>query len=606
MHKHMGKSIDDLSEPVVPEKILGGIPLSDGIAFGKPLFLEAIATDIEEVTIEKGEVEGEVRRYQTALHRTRSDLERLEGADVAAQNTQVAHIVQAHLEMLKDPMLTTQVVDTIRKKQKNAEAVMQGIISEWTSHANFIKDDFFRERAKDIEFLSHRVLGNLREHLHRSLEELDDPRIVIAGEIASTDALEATPGIVAAFVTHDGAPTSHAAIIAKAKAIAYVSGIPLTLESLAGVERMIVDGTSGTVILNPTVATMDRYVEKRQAEMRKKAAWLKTRTSRPSMSDGTPIPLMANIGQTGEAEEAFSRGAEGIGLVRSEYLLLGEGHLDDEEGQFELYQKIARACQDYPATIRTLDIAQEDLARRVGEERPEMPALYRGLRWLLKNDAIFREHLRAILRASAYGKLKVMFPMVTDIAEFDQAAALVREVKDELRKEHIQFNEEIQIGCMIENPAAAVVSDAFAEKADFFSIGTNDLTQFCIATDRRTQINNDLFSPMHPVVVRLIDRIVRAGHAAGIEVCACGDAAANPRYTALFLGLGIDSLSMPISQFDEIKHVLAHIDREYAAALAEKALQISSGGEMARFLSKAYEKVMAKSELESDVIPTES
>jgi len=587
---------DERDEPVVPERVLQGVPLSDGIAFGKPLFFEAAHFEIEEITIEKTEVEGEVKRYQKALSQTRSDLERLEDAEAAAQNAQVAHIVQAHLEMLKDPMLTTQVVDTIRTTQKNAEAVMQGIIREWTAHANFIKDDFFRERAKDIEFLSHRVLGNLREHLRSSLEELEDPRIIIASEIASTDALEASPGVVAAFVTRDGAPTSHAAIIAKAKSIAYVMSAPLRPEDLLGVDRMIVDGTSGTVILNPTIETMDRYVEKRQAQMRKKATWLKNRAIKPQMSDGTPVCLMANIGQVHEANEAFNFGAQGIGLVRSEYLLLGEGNLDDEEGQFELYRGIARACQDYPATIRTLDIAQEDLARRVGEERPDMPALYRGLRWLLKNDEIFREHLRAILRASAYGKLKIMFPMVTDIAEFDQAIALVGEVKDELRKEHIHFDEAIQVGCMIENPAAAVVSDAFAKRCDFFAIGTNDLTQYSIATDRRSQINSDLFCPMHPVVVRLIDQVVRSAKEAGISVCACGDAASNPRYTALFLGLGVDSLSMPAGQFDEIKHLLAHIDRDYAKQVAKKALEIASGGEMSRFLNREYGKVMLKAE----------
>lgn len=587
---------DDLNEPAQPEKVIKGAALSGGIAFGKPLYLEMQAIEVEEVTLHKGDVEGEIKRYQAALNRTQSDLERLEGADVASQNVQVAHIVQAHLEMLKDPMLTTQVVDTIRETQKNAESVMQGIIKEWSSHTNFIKDDFFRERAKDIEFLSHRVLGNLREHLRSSLEELEDPRIVIASEIASTDALEASPGIVAAFVTRDGAPTSHAAIIAKAKSIAYVMGAPLAPEDLLGVERMIVDGTSGIVILNPTESTMDIYVEKRQKEMRRRAAWLKNRAAHPQMADGMPVELLANIGQVSEAKEAFERGARGIGLVRSEYLLLGEGHLDDEEGQFELYREIARSCQEYPAIIRTLDIAQEDLARRVGEERPDMPALYRGLRWLLKNEAVFREHLRAILRASAYGKLKIMFPMVTDIAEFDQASALVGEVKDELSKEHSHFDPDIEIGCMIENPAAAIVSDAFAKKCDFFAIGTNDLTQYSIATDRRSQINSDLFCPMHPVVVRLIDQVVRSAKASGIPVSACGDTASNPRYTALFLGLGVDHLSMPAGQFDEIKHLLAHIDMEYARDIAKAALEIASGGEMSRFLNKEYGKVMLKIE----------
>lgn len=562
------------------EQIFEGIGLSEGVAFGRALVIAQKSVDFEEVNIEQSEVESEVSRYQKALSRTRHQLESINENGPVGQSVQVSHIMQAHIEILKDPLLTTEVEKAIRSEQKNAEAVMQGIINEWQSHTSFLKDPFFAERSKDIQDLSHRVLGNLGVDISFSLDKLDERSVVVAPEIASMHALEASPDKVSAFVTKIGASTSHAAIIAKAKGIAYVTGIDL--DDVGLIERIIVDGKSGRVIINPTLKTLEMYEHREKERLKAKARGLKSRPEHIETRNGVYVKLMANIALAEEARGAIEEGAQGIGLVRSEYLIMGKGKLLGEEEQFALYQKIALASGTLPAIIRTLDISQDDLAELVGEAMPHSPALYRGLRWLLKNKDFFRSHLRAIVRASAYGNIKVMFPMVTDISELLEALAILSAVTKELGMTPLK------VGCMIENPAAALMSEVFARYVDFFAIGTNDLTQYSIATDRRFSFNKEVFCPMHPAVVRLIDAIVTAAKRAKIDVLACGDTSSSPAYAPLFIGLGIYTLSMPSRALNKMQRFVAKLDLEEAKAIAKEALKIESGAKMTKFLEEQY------------------
>ena len=587
----MEKQEDQISFPnassaqVQKEQTIFGIGLSSGIAFGRAEVISRKAVCLEEKTLPSEEVESEISRYKKALDRTQTELEAIHDSAPSVQNEQVSHIMQAHIEMLKDPLLTTEVENAIRSTQKNAEAVMHGLISAWQEHTSFQKDPFFKERSKDIQDLSHRVLSNLGVDVTFSLDKLDEMSIVVAPEIASIHALEAHPDKVSGFVTKIGASTSHAAIIAKARGTPYVTGVDLS--DAGEIERIIIDGDEGKVILNPSIQTIETYKKLQKEQMQRAVRLAKKAPLVFQMKKGPTVELMANIALAEEAKQAKEAGANGIGLVRSEYLIMGEGRLLGEEEQFHLYRRIAESTGELPAVVRTLDISQEDLAELAGEAMPASPALYRGMRWLLKNRTFFKEHLRAIVRASAFGCLKVMFPMVTDISELKEALQLLEEVTKELKLEPLS------VGCMIENPAAALMCEAFVKYVDFFAIGTNDLTQYSTATDRRFSFDREVFCPMHPAVVRLIARITSVALDHKIGVLACGDAASEPLYAPIFLGLGIRTLSMPSRCISSMGDYIQKLTLSEAEAAAHRALEIESGAEMAQFLEDFQKELLS-------------
>lgn len=575
---------ENFSPHVRQEQTIFGIGLSSGIAFGRAEIVSYQDVCLEEKTLPSEEVESEISRYKKALDRTQIELEAIHDSSPSVQNEQVSHIMQAHIEMLKDPLLTTEVENAIRSTQKNAEAVMHGLISAWQEHTSFQKDPFFKERSKDIQDLSHRVLSNLGVDVSFSLDKLDEMSIVVAPEIASIHALEAHPDKVSGFVTKIGASTSHAAIIAKARGTPYVTGIDLS--DAEGIERIIIDGDAGKVILNPSLKTIEAYKKVQKEQLHRAARLAKKAPSTFHMQGGPTIELMANIALAEETKQAKEAGANGIGLVRSEYLIMGEGRLLNEEEQFNLYREIAESTGELPAIVRTLDISQEDLAELAGEAMPASPALYRGMRWLLKNRSFFEGHLRAIVRASAYGNLKVMFPMVTDVSELKEALELLDKVTQELKVSPLS------VGCMIENPAAALLCEAFTKYVDFFAIGTNDLTQYSTATDRRFSFDREVFCPMHPVVVRLIARIAEVALEHKIGVLACGDAASDPLYAPIFLGLGLRTLSMPSRCISLMGDYISKLSLEEAQAAANHALEIESGAEMAQFLEDFQKELL--------------
>jgi phosphoenolpyruvate-protein phosphotransferase (PTS system enzyme I) len=575
--------MDASSSKMSEEQVIFGIGLSSGIAFGRAEVISYQDLCLEEKTLPSEEVESEVSRYKKALNRTQTELEAIHDSAPRVQNEQVSHIMQAHIEMLKDPLLTTEVENAIRTTQKNAEAVMHGLITAWQEHTSFQKDPFFKERSKDIQDLSHRVLSNLGVDASFSLDQLDEMSIVVAPEIASIHALEAHPDKVSGFVTRIGASTSHAAIIAKARGTPYVTGVDLS--DIQGIERIIIDGDTGKVILNPSMGTIEAYKKVQKEQIQRAARLAKKAPLVFQMKEGPRVELMANIALAEEAQHAKEAGANGIGLVRSEYLIMGEGRLLGEEEQFLLYRRVAESTKELPAIVRTLDISQEDLAELAGETMPASPALYRGMRWLLKNRSFFKGHLRAIVRASAFGHLKVMFPMVTDVSELKEALQLLDEVTKELELKPLS------VGCMIENPAAALMCEVFARYVDFFAIGTNDLTQYSTATDRRFSFNREIFCPMHPAVVRLIARITDVAKDYKIGVLACGDVASDPLYAPIFLGLGIRILSMPARCISPMGDYIKKLTLEKAEEAARCALEIESGAEMAQFLDRFQQEL---------------
>ncbi|NGX30924.1 MAG: Phosphoenolpyruvate-protein phosphotransferase [Chlamydiae bacterium] len=568
-----------------------GTTLVEGIAIGKPFYLKPQHIILEETSLQNKEVESEVSRFRSALQKTQFELEKISKIPVNEKSMQVAHIMQAHLEILKDPFWSS-VEEKIRQTHKNAEYVVSLIVDEWGSHFNRLKDPFFQERAKDIEHLSTRVLTNLSSKFKHTIETLDEMRIVFADEISSTDALEADPKFVGAFVTTQGGLTSHAAIIAKAKGIPFVTSIGFLPSDLETIKEIIVDATDGKVIFYPKPEMSKLYQKKiqlRKIETKKQ----ETLHKMAKMKDGKIIDLFCNIEMLEEVDLIHDCKTQGIGLVRSEYFLLKDPKFFHEEHQFEVFKEITKRARHLPVTIRTFDISHEEFSSLVGEEMPKNPALgYRGLRWLLKNPDIFKTHLRAILRASHFGKLCIMFPMVCDVEELKAAKGVLANVKQELRLEQIPFNAKMQVGCMLEVPSACMMCECLAPHVDFFSIGTNDLMQYSMAVDRRASFHKSFFYDMHPSVIKMMEYVSKICQQKNKPLSVCGEAASNPKYTPIFIGLGIHSLSMSAKSISQIKSILAKMDQTFAKNVVQRALKTKSGQELDDLLTKQFQKLL--------------
>jgi phosphotransferase system enzyme I (PtsI) len=563
-----------------------GTTLVEGIAKGIPFYLNPCPIVSKETNLPQKEVESEVHRFKSALMRTQGELEKISKAPLNEKSAQVVHIMQAHLEILKDPFWSS-VEEKIRQTKKNAEYVVELVVNEWETHFTRLKDPFFQERAKDIEHLSKRVLTNLSSKFQNPIEKLEERRIVFAEEISSTDVLEADPKYVGAFVTTQGGLTSHAAIIAKAKGIPFITSVSFLPSDLKGTQEVIVDAFEKKVIFCPRPEMIKEYQKKVQLLKIEKQKEKKLPID-AKMKDGNPIDLLCNIEMIEEVDLIHSAKANGIGLVRSEYFLLKDSKFFDEKVQFETFKEIAIRAKNLPVTIRTFDISHEEFSNLVNEDIPKNPALgYRGLRWLLKHEDLFKTHLRAILKASHYGLLKVMFPMVCDLEELKAAKAILDKVKHELTLEQIPFDSKIEVGCMLEVPSSCILCDFFVPFVDFFSIGTNDLMQYTMAVDRRA-----FFYDMHPAVVSLIDRVAHSAKKFGKQISICGEAASNPKYTALFIGLGIYELSMSAKSISQIKSILSKMDLEYVSKVAKKALYMTSGQELDDFLTQEFQSLL--------------
>lgn len=568
------------------ETIIKGTPICRGIAIGKPFYICRKEFTISETSILPAHTEHEIERYRAALSRSKQDLKRLQKQLEAESALEGILILEAQLEMLQDPLLTDQIENTIRTTYKNVEFIFQQTLLKCKDQFQALNDSFFTERFKDLQDLSSRIFGYLHESGNFTIRDIAPNSVVCALELTASDAAEASSWYVAAFITETGGATSHAAIVAKAKGIPYVTNVNLDYLKAYADCPIIVDGRTGKIIINPNESTLKLYENLRKKisgqikDFEKAAKW-------PAQTfDGYHVRLTANLDSTQELDLVNTLGGQGIGLFRSEYMFLPKYEAPSEDEQFQIYYHIVEKMKQQPVVIRTFDLGGDkallNAPNLVGKN--PMPVA-KTTRHLLKEKNLLKTQLTAILRASVFGNISILFPMIATLTELREAKQLIHEVADKLKIADIP-----RIGCMIEVPSAALIVDHFAKECDFLSIGTNDLIHYSLAIDRNDQMLSEFYEPTDPSIIRLIKMITTEANKKRISVSVCGEIASDPRFTPLLIGLGVQELSVAPRYLPIIKNAIRSMSIVDAVKLAEKAVELKTAQEVLQLLVHEYKK----------------
>ncbi len=563
------------------EKSFKGIAVSAGVSRGKVIVLRGNKPSIPHYSISEDEVQKEMERLERALAETRKqilDVQRQVQEGVGAEH---ASIFDAHLLVLEDPLLIEEVTRTIQIRKINSEYAFSEFTEKYADTLSKIADDFLRERVTDIRDVAERVLNNLMGLDGFDFRNLREPVIIIAEDLVPSQTALLDRKMVLGFATDCGSKTSHTAIMARSMQIPAVVGLQDISEQLETGQYALLDGYNGVVVLNPSDQTLFEYgqLERKQVNLKEHLQHIH---DEPAVTlDGHRVVLSANVEQATDAKAVKESGGEGVGLFRTEYLFINREILPTEEEQYEAYRYVAAALKPAPVVIRTLDLGGDKFLSHLQVPQEMNPFLgWRAIRFCLQQRDLFRAQLRAILRASVEGNIKMMYPMISCVDELNKANALVEEYKAELTAENIAFDPKLEVGAMIEIPSAAVAANVLAKKCKFFSIGTNDLIQYTLAVDRLNEKIAHLYEPTHPAIVRLIQLTVEAAHRHGIWVGVCGEMAGDPVLVPLLLGLGVDELSVSPPIIPQIKYLIRRLKLEDAKKLAEFALQCDSGVEI--------------------------
>ncbi len=564
------------------EQIYKGIPVSSGVSRGRILVLHKKEASIPKYNISEAEAPKQVQRLEQALVETRREIlevQRQVNEGVGAEN---ASIFDAHLLVLEDPILIDEVTRLVASRRINVEWAFHEFSEKYVATLARIDDEYLRERVADIRDVTQRIMNNLLGRADSgAIAKLHEPCIIIAEDLVPSQTAILDKKMVLGFATDCGSKTSHTAIMARSLQIPAIVGLQDASEHLKSGDYALLDGYTGHLIINPTEQTLFEYgqLARRQVTLQEK---LRDILEQPAVTlDGSRVVLSANIEQPGDAESVRRCGAEGVGLFRTEYLFINREVLPTEEEQYIAYRQVAAALKPSPVIIRTLDLGGDKFLSHLQVPSEMNPFLgWRAIRFCLQEKEIFRAQLRAILRASAEGNIKMMYPMISCVAEVEQANALVEEYKCELRREGLAFDENLEIGAMIEIPSAAIAADTLAKKVKFFSIGTNDLIQYSLAIDRLNERIAHLYEPTHPAVLRLIKMTVDAAHKHGLWCGVCGEMAGDPELIPLLLGLGVDELSAAPGIVPQVKFLIRRLKLEEAKRLAESSLQSESGVEI--------------------------
>ena len=550
---------------------------SAGIAAGKAFFYKPVSLRASAGLIAPAQTRAELERYRCAEEKVKKSIA------VLAENSE---IFQVHLDLVEDPAIQDSVIRKIREEQKNAELALEETEAEIQKTFQAIDDDFFRERAVDIKDVCRKIMLALKGMEENSLAEVTGETVLFADQLTPSDTANLDLKSVTGFVTRTGGENSHVAIMARSMGLPALVGIGSAMDAVKAGDDVIIDALDGKIILSPDEKTADRYSE-RKREYRQHLEMLKKTNGLPAQTaDGFKVRLYANAGNLEDIKKAAADGAEGIGLLRSEFLYMESDHLPTEEEQFAAYKSAAALCGG-EVIIRTLDIGGDKSLSYFPFEKEENPFLgWRAIRISLERKDIFRTQLLAILRASAFGKVAIMYPMIISASEMEEANAVLSECKDELIRRGADFDPEIKTGIMVETPAAVVCAGDLAQRADFFSIGTNDLTQYLLAVDRGNRKIASLYDSFHPAVIRSIRSVIEAGHRHGIPVGMCGEFAGNADAVPLLLGFGLDEFSMSSSRIPEIRHLIRASRRSEAQALSEHACRCVSPEEVHRLMEK--------------------
>ncbi len=551
-----------MGSEVYPEQVFKGIAASPGVAHGKVYLFVPKELEIPDTPVEKGGEDDEVELLEQKLMETRQQVLKLQKEVAERLGDDEARIFDAHLLVLEDRALIEETIREMRESGRNITFCFHAVAQRYIDAFAHIDDEYLRERANDIRDVSKRMLHNLVGEAHYGLARLGAERVIVARDISPSDTANIEKGKVLGIITDAGSKTSHAVIMARSIQVPAVVGMRNITKLLTNGDEILVDGYDGQVIINPSEKTLFRYgkfqEEKKSLEKKILAQIRRSTTTR----DGKTISLMANIEGANEVERIRQYGAEGVGLFRTEYLFLNAPEFPSEEEQFQAYDAVARAMAPDPVIIRTLDLGGDKFPNSVYRTDTETnPFLgLRAIRLCLENTDLFKTQLRAILRASVHGNVKLMYPMISGAGELERANEILREARGELDRKKAAYNPDIKVGAMIEIPSAAVTSDILARKCDFFSIGTNDLIQYLLAIDRVNERIAHLYEPTHPAVMRMIQTVVDAAHRENIPVGLCGEIAGDPVLVPIFLGIGVDELSIVASGLPAIKYMLRNVD----------------------------------------------
>ena len=574
------------------EIVLQGIPASPGITLGEayPLYDEKII--VPRKRIKEKLVEEEALRFKKALAKTKLEILAIHKRIAREMGVEKARIFGAHLMVLEDEVLISEVIAKLRKENLAVEYIFWEVLKKYLKVLSKSEDEYLRERVSDISDVGRRILKNLLGTEHRSLEDLKKKTVIVAYDLSPSDTAVMHRGNAIAFVTDIGGRTSHTAIMAKSLEIPAVVGLETVTSSVRDGSRIIVDGNRGLAIINPSRATIKKYLAEKKRFEKFEKHLVKLKNLPAKMLDGREIKLSANIELAADVPGVIAHGARGIGLYRTEYFYMNRTDLPGEDEQYEAYRWVAEQVRPYSTIVRTLDLGGDKFLSQFEVPHDMNPFLgWRAIRFCLARPDIFKTQLKAILRASQHGKLKIMYPMISGVGELRQANAILKEAKKELEKESIPFDKNIEVGSMIEVPSAALTSDVLAKESDFFSIGTNDLIQYALAVDRVNEKIAYLYEPAHPAVLRLIKMVVDNAHREKIWVGMCGEMAGDVAFTLILLGLGLDEFSAPPIVIPEIKRIIRAVRYKEVKKIAEKALKLSTGEEVRR-LAKAKLKAL--------------
>lgn len=574
-------------------KMLKGIAASDGVAVAKAYLLVQPDLSFETVTVE--DISAEEARLDAALAASQDELSVIREKAVESLGEEAAAVFDAHLMVLADPEMTGQIKETIRAKQVNAEAALTEVTNMFIAIFESMDDNpYMQERAADIRDVTKRVLANLLGKKLPNPATIDEESIIVAHDLTPSDTAQLNKKFVKAFVTDIGGRTSHSAIMARTLEIAAVLGINNITELVKDGDILAVSGITGEVVINPTEEQIAEFKAAGEAYAKQKAEWAQLKDAPTVTADGKHFELAANIGTPKDVEGVNDNGAEAVGLYRTEFLYMDSQDFPTEEDQYEAYKAVLEGMNGKPVVVRTMDIGGDKGLPYFDLPKEMNPFLgYRALRISISEtgNQMFRTQLRALLRASVHGKLRIMFPMVALLTEFRTAKGILEEEKAKLVAEGVAVADDIEVGIMIEIPAAAMLADQFAKEVDFFSIGTNDLIQYTMAADRMNEQVSYLYQPYNPSILRLINNVIKAAHAEGKWAGMCGEMAGDQTAVPLLVGMGLDEFSMSATSILRTRSLMKKLDTAKMEEYANRALTECSTMEEVLELSKKYVNV---------------
>ncbi len=571
------------------ERVLTGIPGSPGIAIGPAYVERPINVDPVLHSVLPEDVEPEVARLERAITLSRQQLEAIRDRVSQLSVQEPKLILDTHILMLQDEMLVDDTVKRIREEKVNAEWALRETMQKVRSVFATISDEYFRERVNDVDQVVARILKNLAGHVDGApLAEKAQGQVIVHHDLSPADTAQLRRGMVLGFATDTGGKTSHTVIMARSLEIPAVVGLGKATAEVEEGAMLILDGAAGLVIIDPSEATIAEY-RRRKEVMEEREHRLRADAAKPAITaDGERILLGANLELPVEVDLANACGADGVGMFRSEFLFMNRRDLPGEQEQYLAYKQVVEGMAGRPTTIRTLDLGGDKLFSPADRSTEPNPALgLRAIRYCLREPALFRMQLRAILRASAHGPVRILLPLISSVDELRRARAAIESCKVELANDGVRFDADVQVGVMIEVPSAALLSDVLAKEVDFFSIGTNDLIQYVLAIDRGNEDVAYLYEPLHPAVLRLLKTVIDAANSAGKRVNICGEMGGEPQYLLPLLGLGLREMSMHAAQIPRMKRWVGAVTLDRAKEIAAKALTLSTAREVRECVAEA-------------------